>query len=144
MGEANSVRTGGCLCGSVRYEMHGDPMMNVICHCLTCQKLSGAGHAFHMLVPEAAFSVSGAAKSYGSIAESGNRVTSSFCPECGSQLFSRTSGFPGMLAVRVASLDEPLPLVPKMTAYAKRLQPWDRLEPGAPAFPAMPEMAQSA
>jgi hypothetical protein len=144
MGEANSVRAGGCLCGSVRYEMHGDPKMNVICHCLTCQKLSGAGHAFHMLVPEAGFSVSGTPKGFDSIADSGNRVTSSFCPQCGSQLFSRTSGFPGMLAVRVASLDEPLALTPQMAVYTKRLQPWDHVEPAVPSFPAMPPMAQSA
>jgi hypothetical protein len=97
-----------------------------------------------MLVPEAGFSVSGKPKGFDSIADSGNRVTSSFCSECGSQLFSRTSGFPGMLAVRVASLDEPLALTPQMSVYTKRLQPWDHSEPAAPSFAAMPEMPRQA
>ena len=32
---------GGCLCGSITYEIHGDPMMTAICHCKDCQKKAG-------------------------------------------------------------------------------------------------------
>ncbi len=31
-----------CFCGTVRYEVGGDPVDVNICHCLTCQKLHGA------------------------------------------------------------------------------------------------------
>lgn len=37
--------TGGCLCGAVRYEIKGKPVVVARCHCEECQKISGAGHS---------------------------------------------------------------------------------------------------
>ena len=38
---AKSV-SGGCACGSVRYEVKGDPEFAGLCYCLDCQKASGS------------------------------------------------------------------------------------------------------
>lgn len=132
--------TGGCLCGAVRYELNADPVMTGKCHCLSCQKLSGSGHAFHIMVPDAAFTIRGTTKGYSWKADSGNSVTTSFCVECGSPIFGRSTGFPGTVTVRAASLDNPSAVMPQMSVYAKRVQPWDHVEQGLPAFPAMPPM----
>ena len=35
-------KTGGCLCGQVRYETKADPMMTGVCHCKNCQKQAGS------------------------------------------------------------------------------------------------------
>ena len=138
MAESSTKRTGSCMCGQVQFEITAEPMIAVVCHCLACQKLSGAGHAFHMVVPESAFSSRGATKGYDWVADSGNRITTSFCPECGSPLFARNSGFPGAVGFRAASLDQPLATRPMLSTYSKRLQPWDHLELSIPAFEAMP------
>ena len=29
---------GGCVCGAVRYRVHGDPVVGTVCHCRFCQK----------------------------------------------------------------------------------------------------------
>lgn len=137
-------RRGGCLCGAVRYELAAEPAMSGLCYCLSCQKLSGAGHTFHAMVPESAFSVSGRTASHTWTADSGNTVTSSFCPTCGSPLFGRSSGFPGVVTVRVASLDDSDGLAPQMAVFIKRLKSWDHLDPGLTAFPAMPPMGDPA
>ena len=34
--------TGGCLCGSVRYEARGAPLTVAYCHCLSCRRHTGA------------------------------------------------------------------------------------------------------
>ena len=34
--------TGGCLCGSVRYELKSEPFDCGWCHCRTCQLFGGA------------------------------------------------------------------------------------------------------
>ena len=132
--------SGGCLCGAVRYEIKADPVMTGFCHCLSCQKLSGSGHAFHIMVPDAAFTIHGKTKGYSWKADSGSTVTTSFCVECGAPIFGRSTGFPGTVTIRAASLDEPSAVSPQMSVYAKRVQPWDHVEQGLPAFPAMPPM----
>ncbi|MBI4184834.1 MAG: GFA family protein [Proteobacteria bacterium] len=136
--EDRTEHWGGCLCGAVRFRIIGSPIMAGHCHCLSCQKLSGSGHAFHAMVGEEAFEVSGETRGFSWTADSGNTVTTSFCPTCGSPLFGRSSGYPGMVTFRVASLDDPSVVRPQMAVYAKRLQPWDHLDPGLPAFPGMP------
>ena len=37
--------TGSCLCGSVRYEVSGEPLFARFCCCRDCQRQSGSGHA---------------------------------------------------------------------------------------------------
>ncbi len=130
--------TGRCLCGAVKIEVGGQPVMAGFCCCLSCQKLSGAGHAFHAMVPEAAFRVTGETRGFGWKADSGNTVTTSFCPTCGAPVFGRSSGYPGMVTFRVTALDEPGQLAPQMAVFAKRLQSWDVLAPDLPRFPEMP------
>ena len=141
---AGKTFSGGCLCGAVRYELKAEPVMTGICHCLSCQKLSGAGHAFHIMVPDDAFSVRGSTKGYSWKADSGNTVTTSFCVECGSPIYGLSTGFPGTVTVRAASLDEPSAVKPQMTVFSKRVQPWDHIEQGLPTFPAMPPMPPAA
>lgn len=134
------TQSGGCLCGAVRYEINGPLFKAGNCHCLGCQKLSGSGHAFHALFPEEAFTVTGKTQGYKWTADSGNTNTTEFCPVCGSPLFARNSGFPGMVTLRVASLDDPAQIMPQMAVYLKRRQPWDVLDRSLPTFMEMPAM----
>lgn len=130
--------TGGCLCGAVRYESTEAPVISGYCHCLSCQKLSGSGHTLNVLLPEAGFTARGTTKAYTWQADSGNMVTTRFCPECGSPLFGHNPAFTGMVVIRAASLDDSSDIAPAMSVYAKRLQPWDHLADSIPSFPAMP------
>lgn len=131
---------GGCLCGAIRYEVTAAPAMAGFCCCESCRKLSGSGHAFHALIPEAALKVSGNVRGFEWKADSGNTVTTSFCPTCGSPLFGKSSGMPGMVTFRAASLDTPEAVSPQMAVYTKRLLAWDHLDPTLPAFQEMPPM----
>ncbi|MGR9071479.1 MAG: GFA family protein [Gammaproteobacteria bacterium] len=131
---------GGCLCGAVRYEVTATPAMTGFCYCESCRKLSGSGHAFHALVPEAAIKISGNIRGFEWVADSGNTVMTSFCPTCGSPLFGKSSGMPGMATFRVASLDDPEAISPQMAVYTKRLLKWDCLDPALSAFQEMPPM----
>ncbi|MEJ2380636.1 MAG: GFA family protein [Gammaproteobacteria bacterium] len=42
--------TGSCLCGSVQYEITGEPKRFYHCHCSRCRKASGTGHASNLIV----------------------------------------------------------------------------------------------
>jgi hypothetical protein len=126
--------TGGCLCGKVRYEISAKPISTANCHCRTCQKMSGSPYIAILLVPASAFTVTGDYKEFITVAASGNRMHRSFCPECGSLLFVRNSGFPAIRPVAATSLDDPGIFKPEKDMWVSDAQPWDIMDPKLPKF----------
>jgi hypothetical protein len=133
--------SGGCLCGQVHYEIEADPVVGLQCQCVDCRKRSGGGHASFVIFPEAMVKLEGPVKSHDKKADSGNMVTRGFCAECGSPVFNRSSGAPGMIGIMVGSLDNPAQFSPQLVAYASRALPWDLIDPAVQKFPQMPPMA---
>jgi hypothetical protein len=130
--------TGACQCGAVTFETRGEPAAVLQCHCLNCQKSSGAGHVPFAVFPDAQLSIEGKTKSFAYKADSGATATSVFCPECGSSMFSTTTGFPGTTAVRLGVMDDSSIFQPQIEVYMKRLRKWDHDLKGTPAFEMMP------
>lgn len=83
--------------------------------------------------------IKGAPKFYTVTGDSGNKVNRGFCSECGSPLFSRLSGMPGIVGVRVGSLDNPSRYHPVMDTFVTSAQPWDSMNPELPKFPGYPK-----
>jgi hypothetical protein len=108
------VRRGGCACGAVRYEVAGEPLRVGLCHCTDCRKESGSIGLYYGDWPMAAFSVTGAYRTY---------EGRSFCPDCGSRLFHVESGRHAEIVL--GSLDDaPTGLVPTQEGWIKRREPW--------------------
>jgi hypothetical protein len=80
----------------------------------------------------------GETKAYERAADSGSVVSRHFCPNCGSALFSKNSGMPGILFLRASSLDDPEIFKPQMHVFVGRAASWDRRDPDLPAFDKMP------
>jgi len=135
----SSTFSGGCLCGSVRYESQAEPMVIGHCHCVDCRKSSGTGHCTHMVIPKDAFTVTGEIKFYDHPADSGNIVSRGFCPTCGCAIFSKNSGMPEIVFPRASSLDDPEVAKPQMVVYASRAPSWDAVDSSLPSFPEMAE-----
>ena len=38
---AETIRTGGCQCGGVRYRLKGEPYKSGLCHCTDCRQVTG-------------------------------------------------------------------------------------------------------
>lgn len=134
--------TGGCLCGAVRYEAAGKPLVAAHCYCIDCRKSSGTGHCTHVVVPAAAFSLSGEVRHYDHPADSGNVVRRHFCPTCGSPLYSTNAAGGELVFLRASSLDDPDNVTPGASVYASRAPRWDPVDPALPAFPEMPSPEQ--
>jgi hypothetical protein len=131
---------GGCACGSVRYATDAEPIMSGHCQCRKCQQLSGTGHATFAAFPAAALEVTGKVNYWNYVADSGNTASRGHCPVCGSIVLGRTSGFNDMVAVQLATLDDPAKITPRVVFYNDRAQPWDNLDAGFQRFPGMPPM----
>ncbi|KAL5328698.1 hypothetical protein ACEPPN_002200 [Leptodophora sp. 'Broadleaf-Isolate-01'] len=43
LSSGNSGQTdGSCLCGAVKFSISGPPLMKLLCHCVSCKKISGS------------------------------------------------------------------------------------------------------
>lgn len=116
-------RSGGCLCGRVRYEIRGEPMRVGLCHCADCRKESGSVFTAFAVWPRNAFSSIGELMVY---------AGRSFCPTCGSRLFNLTEG---EAEIRIGSLDAaPTDLEPTYEVWTKRREHWLHSLPGRDQF----------
>lgn len=44
-------QSGGCLCGKVRYELKGPYYYGVLCHCVTCRRVTGGSFLAASIYP---------------------------------------------------------------------------------------------
>ena len=133
------TRTGGCLCGAVRFESGGDPQFALQCHCRDCQRASGAPHVAAVRMAAAHFRITkGKPKRYVAKADSGNEITRAFCGDCGTPLYVQVSTRPDIVGVRVCTFDDPSWFRPQANIFVKSAQPWDHLDPSVPQFPVYP------
>src|SRR5436190_13885047 len=110
------VRTGGCLCGAVRYSVRGDPVHVRRCHCAGCRKESGSAFTVYAVWPVEAFEMSGEISSYDG---------RGFCPRCGSRLLDTSDPGDTLIEIRIGSLDEaPFELKPDDEIWVKRRESW--------------------
>jgi hypothetical protein len=132
------MRTGRCLCGKVRYEIDGEPVVVAHCHCRDCQRLSGAGHSTGAMFPVAQIRIDGSVSEFELVADSGHTVTRTFCGACGSPLFGRNTAMTEMMTVCVGTLDEPGAVTPQVAIFARSRNAWDPVAAGLPSFDAQP------
>jgi hypothetical protein len=136
-----SIKTGGCLCGQVRYRIAAEPGPSRICWCRDCQRIASNG-TVNVIFPTAAIEITGTPGQHTKVADSGNRVTRRFCPQCGIHLFSDSTGRPNLTVVRVGTLDEPASIRPTANIWSTSAPPWACLDPALERFerapPALP------
>ena len=131
---------GTCLCGAVSYEASAEPAFEGFCQCLDCRKATGSGHLAAIGMPEAAVRVTGETKSFSKPADSGGIVERHFCPTCGSLMYDKSTGMPGLFVLNAAVLDDPEVFKPQSIVFASRALSWDKLDPELPRFDGMPPM----
>jgi hypothetical protein len=141
-----SERSGGCLCGQVRYRISAEPVVARICWCRDCQHIAANG-TVNAIFPTASIEITGTLSAYTSAADSGNQVRRRFCPQCGCHLFADSTGRPGLSVVRVGTLDDASSVRPSANIWSGSAPPWaclaaelDRIE-RQPAPPQLPPAA---
>ena len=130
--------TGRCLCGAVTYSIKTAPARMAQCHCKDCQRASGTGHMSLAFFPEDDVVIEGDFAEYEMTADSGNTNIRAFCPRCGSRLFGRNSGRPGVRAVAVGTADDNSWFSPNAVIYCERRADWDITSNEVPNFDGMP------
>ncbi len=125
--------TGGCLCGSLRFESAAPPVRGVICHCSMCKRHSGAPALAFVHFPRAAFRWLGAEPQRYRSSPDAER---GFCPRCGSTISMHETVLPDRVQICVGALDEPDRVkIDDHVWHRERVQ-WFRIDDDLPRFPA--------
>ena len=113
-------RTGGCLCGAVRFVVSGPPNWVAYCHCASCRRATGAPVAAYAGFPTTAVCFVGSepAQYVSSVG-----VCRSFCRRCGTPLSFESERWPGEVHLHLGCFDHP-DLVPTAEAFALERLPW--------------------
>ena len=125
------MREGGCLCGSVRYRIDGEPIASGICHCRTCRKAaSGPNSPFVVLARSQFVLTQGKPVEF----RSSPPVTRGFCGACGSPLTYRTDDKPDRMDVMTCSLDDPDAVPPEFHVWASHKLAWECIGDQLPVY----------
>jgi hypothetical protein len=115
-----SERKGACRCGQVRISVRGEPLRTGICHCIDCRQESGSAFTFYAVWP---------AEQFHCVGETSEFLGRSFCPRCGSRLFS-LDDHEAEIKLGIL-LEAPTHLKPSYELWMKRRESWLRPVEGA-------------
>ena len=97
---------GGCSCGALRFAATDDPAFKAPCHCRECQYFSGGHPNVVMALPEAGLAYTKGAPKAFRRSDLDTPVSREFCAACGTQILARAPGLPGMVILKVGTLDD--------------------------------------
>lgn len=112
---------GGCRCGSVRFEISGQPVLKEFCHCRSCRHSAGAPLMAWTGFKLDAFSLQSGAPT---IYESSPGVQRSFCGRCGTPLTLADARFAEEVYVATAAFDDGEAPVPEIHIWRSERLPW--------------------
>ena len=119
-------RTGGCLCGNIRYTLSADPIAVAACHCKNCQRQAGSALSIIAVFPRDALALDGELKVFEDLGTSGQTVYRNFCPDCGSPVLTDTPGARegDIIFIKAGTLDDTSILSPTTHYWTKSAQAW--------------------
>jgi hypothetical protein len=130
--------TGGCLCAAIRYRVSEAPRSVVSCWCRVCQYIGAGSGTVNAVFDASAVSVQGKLAEHLITADSGYVVARRFCPLCGTHVVATSEAFPGVIFVRVGSLDDPESVSPSVTMWASSAPSWASIDAALPRMETQP------
>ena len=124
-----TTRTASCRCGQLRATVTGDHVRFSVCHCLNCKKRSGSAFAAQARWPRDQVRIDGTSKTFVKVADSGNKASFHFCPDCGSDVYYEIDGkfddkFNDLVAIPVGTFDDPYFASPAFSVWESRKHDW--------------------
>ena len=124
---------GACLCGAVRFEIHGGIRNIICCHCSECRKAQGSAFATNGIVALSDFHfIQGEDKLTGY--ESSPGQSKYFCRTCGSPIMSRNVAHPDQVRVRLGTIESDIKERPGAHIFVSSKANWETLGDELPHY----------
>ena len=127
-----TTRQAACSCGQLHLTIEGEPARISICHCLACQRRTGAVFASQARFRPEQITVAGKAATWKRTAESGSVVSFNFCPTCGSTVYWESESFPGYVIVAIGNFADLNFPAPSVAVWEESRHPWVTLPADVP------------
>lgn len=124
-----------CCCGALKLTLQEPSKLVVACHCLDCQRRTRSPFGVGAFYAVDAVVISGASRDFVRDAESGGKVRSHFCPNCGSTVFWKADNLPSMIGVAIGALDDPKSKAPARSIFERSKHDWVHIEGAVQHFP---------
>ncbi len=125
---------GSCLCGQVTYQLDAEITEVACCHCRQCRKAQGTAFATNAPVEEKHFKITSGKELIREFESTPGKLRA-FCSNCGSPLYSHRANLPGVLRLRIGTLDTPLVHKPDYHIFAAHKAEWYELGDHQRCFP---------
>jgi hypothetical protein len=126
-----TTRRATCSCGQLAVTTEGEPVRLSMCHCLECQRRTGSVFGVQARFETDKVRIEGESTAYTRTGDAGGRVTTCFCPRCGSTVHWTIDSMPGVIAVAVGAFADPAFASPVISIYGTRKHGWVVPPPGA-------------
>jgi len=117
----DGTRQGGCRCGKVRFEVAGEPMLTIACHCTGCQHMTASAFSLSEAYQPTQFRLVEGDVVIGGIHGAAHHY---HCDYCKSWLYTDPGKDAGFVNVRSTMFDEPLRESPFAETYTVEGLPW--------------------
>lgn len=124
---SDTMYSGGCQCGAVRFEASGAPRFVCNCHCRSCRKATGAAFSTWIGFADDLHRWTKGAQA---IYASSKGVRRGYCSACGTPLTYASERWPGETHFLVGAFDDPAPFVPRKDVYTEDALPWAQRSDG--------------
>lgn len=121
-------RTASCSCGQLRATCEGDPIRVSLCHCLECQKRTGAPFGTQARWPREKVKMEGRSTAWSRTGDEGGVAEFHFCPVCSSIVWWTFPAMPETIAVPVGAFADPDFPKPIWQVYEGRRHHWLTLD----------------
>lgn len=124
--------------GTLDQLVRGDLGSAAFCHCSRCRKASGSAFAANVAVDEVAFELTSGKDSLKSFSTA-EGVHRFFCSTCGSPITSKRDSVPGVLRLRLGTLDTPADSAcPSAHIFIASKADWYEIHDSLPQFAERP------
>ena len=129
-----TTRHAACSCGQLHLTIDGEPSRIAVCHCLECQRRTGAVISNQARFRREQIGFAGKSSTWTRTAASGNALTFHFCPTCGSTVYWKPDVLPSLIGVAVGALGDPGFPAPAFSIFERSKHHWVHVDEAVEHF----------
>ncbi|MBV8977439.1 MAG: GFA family protein [Alphaproteobacteria bacterium] len=118
-----TARRASCCCGALSAEAEGEPAAISLCHCLECQRRTGAPFGIGAYYDAGQVRLGGASTVYERTVGS-RKLAFHFCPRCGSTVYWTAENHPGRVGIAVGAFGDPHFPKPMRSVFERSRHQW--------------------